>query len=190
MRERRGHIRDIVELGMGGFLALKIHRTRGVHDHIGPKIGLVFVLFDIIFVGLGVDLPIDMANLMAGRIFGIFGEFDRPAVMRRAVHARENPLDQRLRLELHGAQLVEDGWVQKFGAQRLGHGSSRSLAIISSVVRPWASASKLTRRRWRRIGAASARISSLLTVKRPSKIARALPPRIRYCPARGPAPQL
>src|SRR5690554_1013178 len=190
MRKCRRHIGDIIELAKGRILAPEIHRARGIHDHKGAKIGLIFVLFDIIFVGFCVDLPVNMADLMAGGVFGIFGKFDRPTVMRGAVQTRQNPLDQRLRLELHGPQFVEHGGVQKFWAQRLAHRSSRSRPIISSVVSPWASAWKFTSRRWRKIGAARARISSLLTVNRPSIMARALPPSTRYCPARGPAPQL
>ena len=56
-------------------------------------------------------------------------------------------------------------------------------------VMPSASALKVVTRRCRSTGWATARMSSVVTCSRPCRIARALPPRIRYWLARGPAPQ-
>ena len=63
------------------------------------------------------------------------------------------------------------------------------LLIRLSVVCPSAWAWKLVLMRWRRTGTATLRMSSSETLNRPSIAAIALPPRIRFCPARGPAPQ-
>src|SRR3954470_17909515 len=67
---------------------------------------------------------------------------------------------------------------------RVGTVTSRSLDI------PSASAWKLTTTRWLRTGTAIAFTSSRSGTARPSIAARALAPRIKYCDARGPAPQL
>ena len=66
--------------------------------------------------------------------------------------------------------------------------ASRSLSISRSLVTPSASASKLSRRRWRRTGRALARMSSKATLKRPASRARTLPVSASACTARGLAP--
>src|ERR1700712_5709480 len=55
---------------------------------------------------------------------------------------------------------------------------------------PSASAWKLTTTRWLNTGTAIAFTSSKSGTERPSIAARAFAPRMRYCDARGPAPQL
>ena len=56
------------------------------------------------------------------------------------------------------------------------------------VEQRWPAAVKFVKIRWRRTGKASAWMSSHCTCARPCNSARALPPKIRYCTARGPAP--
>src|SRR5678816_2309754 len=67
---------------------------------------------------------------------------------------------------------------------RVGTVTSRSGDI------PSASAWKFTTTRWLSTGTAIALTSSRSGTARPSIAARALAPRMRYCEARGPAPQL
>ena len=45
------------------------------------QVGLLFVLLDVIAVGLGIDLPIDAAEFVAGVIGPVLGKFDREAVV-------------------------------------------------------------------------------------------------------------
>ena len=61
--------------------------------------------------------------------------------------------------------------------------------MMASVSTPSASALKLVMMRWRRTGLAIWRMSSVLTLRRPRRMARALAPSTRYWAARGPAPQ-
>src|SRR4051812_43234785 len=63
-------------------------------------------------------------------------------------------------------------------------------AINDVALTPSASAWKLSTTRWLKTGSAIAATSSMSGIARPSIAARALAPRIRYCDARGPAPQL
>ena len=71
------------------------------------------------------------------------------------------------------------------------HDSAAALRIVRRMLAtPSASAWKLTTTRWPSTGIAIESTSSMSGTLRPSIAARALAPRIRYCDARGPAPQL
>ena len=71
-----------------------------------------------------------------------------------------------------------------------GHETSRtSRSTISIDVTPSASALKFVTSRCRNVGPARVRTSSISGVWRPVSSARVLAPRMRYCEARGPAPQ-
>src|SRR5437879_12416329 len=73
-----------------------------------------------------------------------------------------------------------------FGCHRA---SLSNCAMMSAAVRPAASAAKLITIRCVSTVGATRRTSSSSAIGRPSSAARALAPRIRYCDARGPAPQ-
>src|SRR5271165_6047926 len=91
----------------------------------------------------------------------------------------------------HRLTLVDDlgRFRQCLQGLRTGHHLSvtisRILLINWSTSKPSARAWKLSTRRWRKTGTATARTSAKSTWKRPARMARALAPRIRYCDARG-----
>ena len=76
-----------------------------------------------------------------------------------------------------------------FGAYKFQF-SAISFSTISGVLIPSASALKLVISRCLRTGRVTFFISSISGVYLPYKIAFVLAPRIRYCEALGPAPQL
>ena len=52
------------------------------------EVGLLLVLLQVELVGLGPDLPVDVADVVAGHVLAMLGELDREAVVRAGVHAR------------------------------------------------------------------------------------------------------
>jgi hypothetical protein len=57
------------------------------------KIGLFQILLEINLVGLGEDFPIDVADVVAGDVLPMLGEFDGDSLIRRAVHAGHEAFD-------------------------------------------------------------------------------------------------
>ena len=163
----------------------------------------------------GVDVPVELAKVVAEGVFAVVGELDRlaaldappatlePAADRRA-HQQQQPL------ELAEERLVEDGRVdlartgrpggsrpaehrataasargrrgpgveaRSLGHDRRGYSTvgtataSRIARTTASLVMPSASPSKLRMIRWRSDGSATARMSSVETLKRPSSSA-------------------
>jgi hypothetical protein len=102
------------------------------------EVRLVLVLLDLVAVRLGVGLPVDVLQLVAGHVLAVLGELHARAVVRALVHARQHALGQALRAE---GQVGEAG--EQLGlddvAQFLGHGVSaggkqpRTLSRVAGV---------------------------------------------------------
>ena len=73
----------------------------------GLQVGLFFVLFDIEAIGLAIDAPVEVPQIVAGHIFTMLGEFDRIAAIRAAVHATDQALDGVASAEFQIADLGE-----------------------------------------------------------------------------------
>src|SRR4029453_19281577 len=174
-----------------------VHRGTGIDQQVTAEIGFFFVLLDIIAVELGIGLPVDVENLIPRRILAMFGELDAEPLVGTGVKTGDQPfhdipgaeqearnLGERERIEIvrFVGHQGRSGWISA---------SKRSM-ICSEVMRSGsaASAAKLQMMRCRRTDRASACTSSTEAAKRPCSTARALAPRMRYCEARGPAPQL
>jgi hypothetical protein len=53
--------------------SLVAHAAAGVHQQIGLEIGFFLEFLDVIAIGLAVDAPVNVANLVAGIILAMLG---------------------------------------------------------------------------------------------------------------------
>jgi hypothetical protein len=60
---------------------------------VAEQVRLVFVLLEIELVGAAEDFPIEMAQIVARRVFAVLGELDRKAMQRAAMQAGDVALD-------------------------------------------------------------------------------------------------
>ena len=106
--------------------AAVVHRLADVDDQVAAQVGLGLVLLDVEAVGLGPDLPVEVADVVAGGVLAVLHELDGVAEERALVHAGDEALD-----DLPGPQVepgdAGDGLrVRGTGAGRLrlstGHG--------------------------------------------------------------------
>ena len=82
----------VVELGQ--FLAIGVgHRGAEVHRQVAGDVGLGLELFEVVFVGLGVDVPVEVLEVVAGDVLAVFGELDAEALERAGVQAGQKALD-------------------------------------------------------------------------------------------------
>ena len=72
------------------------HRGREVHHEVAGQVGLGLELLDVEPVGLGVDVPVDVADVVAGGVLAMLGELDRKALKRAGVQPRDEALDDEL----------------------------------------------------------------------------------------------
>ena len=81
----------------------------------GVEVGLLLVLLDIEAVGAPEDLPVDVANVIAGDIFPVLGKLNTEAVIRAAMESRDESLDDKPGLELQPGDPVENLGVKVLG---------------------------------------------------------------------------
>src|SRR5262249_49301988 len=156
---------------------------------------LLLVLLHVVAVGAAEDLPVDVLELVAPGVLAVLRELDGEPVVRRAVLARDEALDERRRGDVEPRDTVahvrrerispEEGHqLLNAGATRgsfvsdpsVGGVASRSLSITRSTLTPSASAVKFVMIRCRSTGLATERMSSAETWNRPWRTARAFPP--------------
>ena len=83
------------------------HRLAGVEQQVRQEVGLLLVLLEVELVGLGPDLPVDVADVVARHVFAVLGELDGEAVVGAGVLARDVPLDDHPRLEVEPFQVSQ-----------------------------------------------------------------------------------
>ena len=76
------------------------HRLARVQQQIEQEVGLLLVLLEVKLVGLGPDLPVHVADVVAGHVLAVLGELDGEAVIRAGVHARHVAFDDQPGLEI------------------------------------------------------------------------------------------
>ncbi len=91
------------------------HRAAVIHDELAAQVRLVLELLDESAVTARQHLPVDVARIIALDVGAIFGELDREAVVRTAVHAFPEALDDDLRAQLKRANAREGGGVEVGG---------------------------------------------------------------------------
>jgi hypothetical protein len=100
-----GQIRGVFELGH--FAGAVAHRRAHVEQDSAAQVGLLVELLDVELVGLGPDLPVDAADVVAQDVLAVLGELDAEAVVGAAMQAGDEALDQEARHEVHVAQLLQ-----------------------------------------------------------------------------------
>ncbi len=69
------------------------HRRREIHHEVARQIRLGLEFLDVKPVGLGVHVPVDVSNVVTGRVLAMLGEFHRETLERAGVQPRDEPLD-------------------------------------------------------------------------------------------------
>src|SRR5262249_42763389 len=147
------------------------------------------VLLDVQAILPAVELPVEMAQVVAGQVFAVSGELHGEADVGAAVQSLQETFDGRARDQLQVFERGEELRVDQFagssvnlhrsGTRPINRGMSASASIPSA--RAW----KFKTKRWRSPGTATACTSAKSTWNWPRSPARALAPRIKYCAARG-----
>ena len=83
---RAGHLRRSLDLHLGDLVCVDACDADALCVY-GPH------YLEGVAVRLAEDFPIDLAQVVAGNIFPVFGKFDRETVKRTAMRARDVPFD-------------------------------------------------------------------------------------------------
>ena len=78
------------------------------------EIGFFEILLEIDFVGLAEDFPIDVADVVAGDVGAMLGEFDGDALIGRAVHAGHEAFDDKAGPQIEGRDAGERARLEVF----------------------------------------------------------------------------
>src|SRR5688572_33201522 len=87
-------------IGLGDVAGAEAHRAAGVHEQEAAEIGFLLEFFEKVPVGAGKDAPVEIAEVVAGRILAIFGKLDGEAGERAAMQTGANSLHDRARAQL------------------------------------------------------------------------------------------
>ena len=97
------------------------HRAAVIDEQTATQISLVLKLFNEVPVGAGVEAPVQVTWVVAGRVLAILGELHREAVIRTAMHPVPESLDDHPRAQLQ----VLDGHQRLRVDQRTGSPTAR-----------------------------------------------------------------
>src|SRR5262249_30202418 len=136
------------------------HRAAGVQEQRRAEVRLLLVLADVEAVALAEDPPVDVADLVAGDVLPVLLELDAVALLRRAVQARAEAVDDDAGEDLQAGDLPQVPGGQEFVDVRHEVFADMTRSTMSSTVMPSASALKVGTMRWRRTGLARAFMSS------------------------------
>ena len=81
-----------------------LHRAGRIEHEVDDELGLLLELLHVVAIGLGVGAPVDVPDLVAGRVLLVLGELDRRAVQLGAVQAGQRALDDQPRLDRQRAE--------------------------------------------------------------------------------------
>ena len=102
-------------LELGQLLAVGVgHRGAEVHRQVAGEVRLGLELFEVILVGLGVDVPVEVLEVVAGGVPAVLGEFHGKAVEGTGVQAGEEALDDELGAQVEPRHLADDFRTQVF----------------------------------------------------------------------------
>jgi hypothetical protein len=105
------------------------HRPRGVQQQVGAQVGLVLEELDVVLVGAGGDLPVEVAQVVAGGVGAVVEVLDGEPVVGAAVPAGQEALDD---LPGHQLQLADAG--EPLGVKvTLAHRQSLSRSVAQSL---------------------------------------------------------
>jgi len=91
--QRRGRPAGVVQFRHRCRTALILHALARVQEQVAHQVRLFLELFQVVFIGASEHLPIEIAEIVAGRVLAVFGELDREPVERTAMSTRGIALD-------------------------------------------------------------------------------------------------
>ena len=94
--EGGGQADGVLELGQLLAVRCTAIDARQVHDQVAGDVRLGLELLDVVLVGLGVDVPVEVLEVVAGDVLAVLGELDREALERAGVQAGQEALDDEL----------------------------------------------------------------------------------------------
>src|SRR6266498_2846917 len=85
-----------------------IHRARSIDDDVRAEVRLLFELLDVVAIGAAEELPVDIADGIAGQIGTVLGELHREAMIGRFMQSGDEALDDKSRDKLHRTKTARD----------------------------------------------------------------------------------
>lgn len=129
---RAGRRKQMLRAGNFGLFHLSnttpIHRGRQVHHQIAGDVRLRLEFLDVVAIGLGINVPVEVLQIVAGRVLAMFRELDRKALEGAGMQAGEKPFDDELGPQVEPSNLGDDIRTKK--TFRSGHIYSSSLEAI------------------------------------------------------------
>ena len=102
--QRRGRALGVFELRHRRGVAPVAHALAGVQQQVADQVRLFLELLQVVLVGPAEDFPVEVAQVVAGRVLAMLGELDREAVEGAAMHARDVALDDPPRAQRQALQ--------------------------------------------------------------------------------------
>ena len=99
-------------LELGVRLAGVFHAPRRINDEVCLEIGFLFILLDVIPVGLAVGAPVDMSDLVARAVLPMLGELHRKPLEGALVQTRHHPFNHEPREQFEPAETGQRGGVE------------------------------------------------------------------------------
>ncbi len=111
VEKRRGKKARVIHLG--DFVGGIVHGTAGVEQDGQQRVGLAAIAFQVSAFGAGKDVPIHMAQVVAGAVGAIFGELLAETEFRRTMQAGDEAIDDGLGHEVQPGDPRKNRWIQK-----------------------------------------------------------------------------
>ena len=111
VEERRGQIAGVIHLVDA--VRAELHGVAGVEQHRQQAVGFAAKALEIQALGARIDVPIDMAKIVAGSVGAIFGELLAEAEIGRAVQAGDEAIDHGFGDQVEAGDAGEDGGVEE-----------------------------------------------------------------------------
>src|SRR5262249_8285025 len=137
------------------------HRRAGVEQHVDRQVLVLLVEAHEQPLHAAVEVPVDGAQIVAGRVVAGVGELDAAAHAAAAALGAQLAEERPLGHHVQHLELAQEALVEAHGGGHAPSGSARMMASsTASVEMPSASPSKLSSTRWRSAGGAERRMSS------------------------------
>ena len=112
-------VRSIFQFGKLGRMLIS-HGMRGVQNYVVTKVSFLFVLLDVVPVGLPVNFPVHMPKFITRVVGSVLSKFDRKPVIWAFMHAGYESFHDQSRPELHIGDLSDKIGIQVFQGLRFG----------------------------------------------------------------------
>ncbi len=111
IEERRGKVAGVIHFVDA--VRAELHRVAGVEQDGQRAVGFAAIALEIQALGSGVDVPIDVAQIVAGSVGAIFGELLAETEVGRTVQAGDEAIDHGLGDQFQAGDAGEDGGIEE-----------------------------------------------------------------------------